>query len=1693
MSVKFKRCFTKENEDVLDGVRWKNFDVIIKDNKGNPVFEQKSVEFPKFYSQQAVNIITNKYFRGIIGTKNRETRYRDLISRVVNTNVSWGENQGYFKDENEKETYKQELTHILVYQKSYFNSPVWFNMGFPGREQAASACFINSIDDTLESIMETTALESRIFQQGSGSGLNMSSLRSRFEDLSTGGTSSGVLSFMKVLDINAGVTKCITGESLIRTDNGIVCIEDLFNVKNNFGFNKVNGVKIQTSKGMLDVSKIFLNKPDNIHNVELKNTGLSIRGTSEHPLLVLNSDLRYEWKKIPQIKEGEKIAVYRGISTWPDKLPELPEIKIKTNIIKKDINIPKKMTKELARFLGYMVSEGCISNNKKNKSFRFCNSDLDTFNDFIECVKKVFNVKKINISERMNPKTKVITYSFSAHWHHVVSFLNEIGLDDSLSRLKEVPWIILQSPKDIVIEFLKAYFDGDGHCSSHVFCSSASEVLTNQIQNILLNFGIISQKKSECVNEKRYYRLRMTGKDACSFMNEIGFNCVRKLNMFNIDKNTKFNTNIDTIPYVYKHIRKLSPGKNGWFKDELGKPIKIKIYPGKGGHRVNQSVSYSRLKEDAGWIDRINIVSSELSGKMRKIISDNFFWDEVKSNNLEKEKEVTYDVHVDDVHEFIANGIVNHNSGGATRRAAKMVILNIEHPEIVDFINCKVKEEEKAYALIREGYDPSYNGEAYSTISFQNANNSIRVTDDFMERALGGKDFWTKLIKSGKRYKKYNANDILTLIAEATWKSGDPGVQFHDTINYWNTCKEKECIASNPCVTGDTLISLDSGLSRIKDIVGGNPSIINGMNDVSIAKKVVKTGVKDVYLVTTKSGYSLKCTSDHKILTKKGDKEATQLKQGDFIKLGKVNFGNNDLNKDIALCLGLLVGDGCLSRDGYISLTMSKIEERKIVEKYNDIINNMKKCLCADYNKKIYQSKAIDNKTSCKSVTRSTEVVSFINKFIEIDNRSENKKLKDFVFSLNGKSISFILKGLFTADGTVECDCKKNNHIALDSTSLSLLKQVQILLLGFGIKSKIYKNRNNELTKLLPDSNRELKEYNVKQMHSLRITRSSRILYEKYIGFDKFSKKNDALKKMNKKVKTYQDDIEYDAFKTIEYIGKEDVYDITEPITEHFIANGIVVHNCSEYVAQNDTSCNLASVNLLSFLIDGEFNVEEFVHTCWITSVAQDIWIDGAKYPSEKIEEGTKKYRTIGLGYTNLGALLMASGLPYDSDESRDLASAITSLMTATAYERSMEFCSILPTFSQWEVGNNKKTMMEVIEMHSDKTSDIKHNKFNRRILQLANKKWNKIVKEGENTGFRNSYVTNLAPTGTISFAMDCDTTGCEPSMALITYKLLAGSDSTIDIVNNTAVTALYNLGYEKDHINKIREYILAHNTVAGCEGVNEKHFSIFDTAMGDSDRSISYMGHLKMLEAIQPFISGGISKTINMSKNATVEDVMEAYISAWKMGIKCVAIYRDGSKGSQPITTVKEKRSRATRVRLPDDVDSKRHKFSINGQDVILQCGLYPDGTLGEIFITSAQQGSTMRGMLDTWAITFSVSLQYGVPLKVLISKFLNTQFEPHGFTGKKDIIFCSSIVDYVVRYLALRFLSEKEIINLGISINGSLTKVSSVENTNKNDNDQDENIVSGGSMCPICGGMMRPNGNCKVCITCGGTTGCS
>jgi ribonucleoside-diphosphate reductase alpha chain len=902
----FERYFTDGEISPFDNVEWEKRTALIGNEKGVTIFRQEDVEVPKNWSQTATNIVTSKYFHGKPGSREREGSVRQLISRVANTIVKWGEEGGYFADDASRDAFKDELTHLLVEQKMSFNSPVWFNVGVQPKPQC-SACFINSVQDNMESIMGLTRTEGMLFKWGSGTGTNFSALRGSKETLSGGGIASGPVSFMKGFDAFAGVIK----------------------------------------------------------------------------------------------------------------------------------------------------------------------------------------------------------------------------------------------------------------------------------------------------------------------------------------------------------------------------------------------------------------------------------------------------------------------SGGKTRRAAKMVILNIDHPDIVEFIECKMKEERKAHVLIEQGYDSGIDGDAYSSIFFQNANHSVRVTNDFMRAAEEDRDWWTRNVTDGQPAKKLRARDLLLKIADSTWHCGDPGMQYDTTVNRWHTCKSTARInASNPC---------------------------------------------------------------------------------------------------------------------------------------------------------------------------------------------------------------------------------------------------------------------------------------------------------------------------------------------------------------------------SEYMFLDDTACNLASLNLMKYLgADGKFDVEAFKHAVDITITAQEILVDNASYPTPKIAENSHAFRPLGLGYANLGALLMSTGLPYDSDEGRDVAGAITALMCGEAYAQSSRVAERMGPFPGYEV--NREPMLDVVRMHRDAMRGIKPDHVQAELLLAAQESWDTALSHGEKFGFKNSQVTVLAPTGTIGFMMDCDTTGIEPDLALVKHKKLVGG-GVIKIVNNTVPEALMRLQYTPEQTSEIVAHIDKKGTIEGAPYLKEEHLAVFDCSLAPlgGGRSITWSGHVKMMAAAQPFLSGAISKTINMPEESSIEDIMNAYIESWKMGLKAVAIYRDNSKRSQPLSAAGQKKddkktetvsptdpvqrelfARQQREKMPTERASVTHKFSVGGHEGYITVGMYEDGRPGEIFIKMSKEGSTLSGVMDGLALTVSLGLQYGVPLKVFVDKLVNTRFEPSGITSNPNIRFVSSVLDYIARWLGGRFISpdylkltpgeQAAAIPAPTSPNAqALETMLAAINIGSTSSAKQRDAHEGAPACSECGMLMVPNGACYKCENCGSTSGCS
>jgi ribonucleoside-diphosphate reductase alpha chain len=717
-------------------------------------------------------------------------------------------------------------------------------------------------------------------------------------------------------------------------------------------------------------------------------------------------------------------------------------------------------------------------------------------------------------------------------------------------------------------------------------------------------------------------------------------------------------------------------------------------------------------------------------------------------------------------------------SGGKTRRAAKMVILNVEHPDIMEFIQSKTKEERKAHVLIEQGYDPAIDGEAYTSVFFQNANHSVRVTDDFMRAVEEDRDWWTRNVNDGKPCEKFRAKDLLREMADSAWRCGDPGMQYDTTVNRWHTCKATDRIyASNPC---------------------------------------------------------------------------------------------------------------------------------------------------------------------------------------------------------------------------------------------------------------------------------------------------------------------------------------------------------------------------SEYMFLDDTACNLASLNLMKYLgSNGQFDSDSFSHSVDVTITAQEILVDNASYPTEKIARNSHDYRPLGIGYANLGALLMSLALPYDSDGGRDFCGAITALMTGESYAQSARIAERMGPFGGYP--RNREAMIDVIRMHRDALRPIKEEHVQPSLLRAARKAWDDALDLGEKFGYKNSQVSVLAPTGTIGFMMDCDTTGIEPDLALVKQKRLVGG-GVIKIVNNTVPQALMNLGYPTEQVAQIVDYIDANAKIEGAPGLKDEHLPVFDCSLSPmgGGRSIAWRGHLRMMAAAQPFLSGAISKTINMPEESTVEDIMQAYIESWKYGLKAVAIYRDNSKRSQPLSAASKKEDEkpaaaaipvaeavaapvasapqqeelfargASRRKLPNERSSITHKFSIGGHEGYLTVGKYEDGAPGEIFIKMAKEGSTLSGIMDAFALSVSIALQYGVPPRALVDKFVNSRFEPSGYTGNPKIRYAKSVVDYLGRWLGAKFISpdyldtdasEAEAAAMApASVASAPADVATAKSPAATGKYADHEMstrqratIDDAPSCSECGMLMTPNGSCYKCSNCGGTSGCS
>ncbi|AFM26449.1 vitamin B12-dependent ribonucleotide reductase [Desulfomonile tiedjei] len=535
---------------------------------------------------------------------------------------------------------------------------------------------------------------------------------------------------------------------------------------------------------------------------------------------------------------------------------------------------------------------------------------------------------------------------------------------------------------------------------------------------------------------------------------------------------------------------------------------------------------------------------------------------------------------------------------------------------------------------------------------------------------------------------------------------------------------------------------------------------------------------------------------------------------------------------------------------------------------------------------------------------------------------------------------------------------------------------------------------------------------------------------------------------------------------------------------------------CSEYMHVDDSACNLASLKLTAFADKNGFDTEAFRHAVDIMITAQDIIVDKASYPTPAITRNSRNLRALGLGYADLGALLMSMGLPYDSDEGRAWASGITALMTGEAYSQSARIAAVRGPFSEFE--KNREPMLGVIRAHSDKASMIDGPALPKPFLEEIKEVWDAALALGSAHGYANCQVTVIAPTGTVAFMMDCDTTGLEPELALIKYKSLSGG-GRLEIVNRTVPRALERLGYSTSQVNEITVQLAETGSLEHIPELAQEHLPVFDCAFRPlkGKRNISPEGHIRMMAAVQPFVSGAISKTVNLPNDASVEMIERIFTLAWRLGLKSIAVYRDGCKAVQPVVTSQALfESQPVRKRLPVDCKSFRHKFEVAGQKGYIHVGFYEDGKVGEIFIRMAKEGSTISGLMDTIATLTSISLQYGVPLEALVNKFSHVRFEPSGFTSNREIPIAKSLTDYIFRFLGIRFLNKDQQVTAGLLPPGEGNPNSGVPASGGDQRTQTAypfHLQSDAPACHDCGAIMVREGSCYNCLNCGATSGCS
>ena len=1732
-ALSVSRFFTKPGVDPFSTVEWELRDARIA-HGDRVAFEQRGVEFPRTWSQNATNIVAQKYFRGQLNSPTREHSVRQMIGRVAGTIADWGRSRGYFASVEDGDTFQDELTYVLLHQMAAFNSPVWFNVGFEESPQCSA---------------------------------------------------------------------CQPYGALISTPEGMVPIGELVE-------RDLVGHEVYDAEGVTRVVATKANGVKPVFRVRLRN-GSFVEATADHVVkAVRERRTQPQWLRVDELELGMRMHLH------PHRAKVAERALVTAGGLPDDDGAPATVDPVAvceAALAGWLQADGFVgqydhgTNRSLTIEFLVVNDEERAWVErHLDVVFPDVHRKVRDVDTLETPVQRIRLYG-----EVLRDFVERYEL---LARGTEirVPAALWTASHDVIAAYLCSVFQSDGYVTLRRDngCENApigfaviGERWTEDIQILLGVLGIYSRRIRKAEQRSDRHDLHVVeisiGSERARFAELVGFVDSRKQGTLLASLDLR---NPKRCPDLREEeIVAIQP---------LGEMEVYDIQTESGEYLSNNVAVHNCfiLSVDDTMDSILDWNTNEgkifLGGSGSGVNLSNI---RGSTEPLSKGGTASGPVSFMRGADSWAGTI---KSGGKTRRAAKMVVLDIDHPDIREFIWCKAKEEKKANALRDAGFDMSIDGEGFISIQYQNANNSVRLTDDFM-RAVENDEDWHLIARTtGEPVgDPIHARQLMRDIAEAAWQCADPGVQYDTTINQWHTSPNSGRInASNPCFPGSARVHTTGGLIPIAELVargeaGEDLRVYThratadtpGSGVAATAPVAyMRNGVKPIVRLRFANGAELRCTPNHRLWTiTRGYVAAEKLTTADRVLLNDAPTPASDAGwalptkvealakscarggtvtyrelpdhwtEGLGELTGHLIGDGWLTevQTGWV------YGGDDLADGMADSHEGMLRELIGHVSRQEMANGTVQLRAGSEAVR------AFFRSLGVSSARAHDKRVPAAVFTAPTEVQSAFLRGLFGADGCVsrvESGGKANRYAGLGSRSEALLKDVQRMLSAFGVRGRIYRiTESKAATFSYTRTDGTTVQFASREGFDLRVSGSDLERFAAAIGFSA-PRKQAALEAMLSETRRYATK-PGTALLSCEDDGQEEVYNLTEPLHHSYVVDGFVVANCSEYMHVDDSACNLASLNLMKFRrADGTFDVESYEHAIDVMFLAQEIVVGPSSYPTEKIAVNARAFRQLGLGYANLGAFLMSNGMAYDSDEGRGTAAAITSLMTGRAYRQSARVAAALGPYERYD--ENRDAHNAVMRMHRDASYAIPDPTCSdTELLDAARMAWEEAVEVGEAHGYRNAQATVLAPTGTISFLMDCDTTGVEPDFSLVKFKELVGGGQ-MTIVNQTIPMALRTLGYDEPQIAAIGAHIAEHATIVGAPGLLDEHMPVFDVAVGE--RAISHMGHIKMMGAVQHFISGAISKTVNLPHEAGVEDIADAYLQAWRLGVKALAIYRDGSKTAQALRTdaqqgageavagaqtivvegysqeqvdeliegaVASARTKAIaeagpkRNRMPRERQSITHKFSIAGHEGYITAGMYEDGTVGEIFLTDiGKEGSTLRGMMNAFATSISIALQYGVPLDTLVEKFSYMRFEPEGITQNPEIPFAKSMPDYIMRWLASRFLDTDTQEELGILTPEVRARKMAEDSGSSHSSDTNRPSNGGGSAgaakstpqavtqpattraaaeamtdsppvvparmrgldlgpaCAQCGGMMQRTGSCYTCSSCGNNTGC-